>query len=466
MRADDTTENPQTPDPVVPGPAPEATVGPGGPSGRETLEREQAWRRGEARAARRGTARAEADAGPDAGPPVPEIPTVAQQTAFVALAENVRDYAIFLMDPDGIITYWGEGARLIKWWTKEQVVGAHFRVLYPDGGAEDGTAEGHLEFAARRGEMVSEGQRVRSDGSTFWAGATLTALRDANGRLLGYAKLTRDLTAAHAVEEAVRAAKEATEAGRKFEAANRAKGEFLSVMSHELRTPLQAIIAYSELLELEIAGPLNEAQRKQLGRIRVSSKHLLGLTQGVLDLTRLEQGRLAVRPTAHKVGVVTEAALTMAMPLAEAKGIGLTSAVGGSAADLCYWGDEDRVRQILVNLLANAVKFTPPEGRVTVSAGSTQQAPPDTRLGGPGPWVYIRVEDNGQGIPPDKLATIFEPYEQVGARLEGAGLGLAISRRLAHLMGGDLTATSALGVGSSFFVWLENSATRPPDAAE
>ena len=143
----------------------------------------------------------------------------------------------------------------------------------------------------------------------------------------------------------------------------------------------------------------------------------------------------------------------------------MVSAVGGMAADLCYWGDQDRVRQIVLNLLGNAVKFTPQEGRVTLSAGSTQQAPPDTQLGGAGPWVYIRVEDNGPGIPAEKLATIFEPYEQLeGTPLEGAGLGLAISRRLAHLMGGDLTATSEVGVGSSFFLWLQNSTTRPSES--
>jgi len=457
MMREETPGDPRTPDPVVPGPSVEATGGEAGSSGCESQAREEAWKRGELRARQR------AEGGTDA----PNLnaalaATGVAQRAFIALADNVRDYAIFLMDPEGIVTYWGEGARLIKWWTRDQVEGAHFRVLYPDGGAEDGTAESHLAEAERRGEMVSEGQRVRSDGSTFWAGATLTALRDAEGSLQGFAKLTRDLTATHAAEAALKAAKEATEAGRKLEAENRAKGAFLATMSHELRTPLQAIIAYSELLDMQIAGPLNEMQRTQLGRIQVSSRHLLGLASEVLDLSRLDVGSLPVRPAAYGLGAAAEEALLLVRPQAEAKGLTLTSAVSGSAADLCYWGDEVRVRQVVVNLLANAVKFTARGGRVTVSAGSTQQAPPDAQLGGPGPWVYIRVEDNGEGIPADQLRTIFEPYEQLAtAGAEGAGLGLAISQRLARLMGGDLTATSVAGVGSSFFLWLENSITRP-----
>lgn len=455
--AEERPGDPRAPEPVVPTPAGETTGGMPEPSGRESREREEAWERGKVRA--RSRARASADA-PDHNA-VFEATSIAQR-AFVALADNVRDYAIFLMDPGGTIIYWGEGARLIKWWTREQVEGAHFRVLYPDGGAEDGTAEGHLAEAARRGEMVSEGQRVRSDGSTFWAGATLTALRDASGELQGFAKLTRDLTAAHAAEAALQAAKEATETGRKVLAENRAKGAFLAAMSHELRTPLQAIIAYADLLDMELAGPLNETQRTQLGRIRVSSKHLMGLATEVLDLSRLDVGGLPVTPAAHGLGNTAEEALLLVAPQAEAKGLALTNEISGSAADLCYWGDEGRVRQILVNLLVNAVKFTPGDGRVTVSAGATQQAPPDAQLGGVGPWVYIRVEDNGDGIPADQLGTIFEPYEQLGnAGAGGAGLGLAISQRLARLMGGDLTATSVAGAGSSFFLWLENSSTRP-----
>jgi PAS domain S-box-containing protein len=123
--------------------------------------------------------------------------------AFMALAENVRDYAIFLMNPQGVIIYWGEGARLMKWWFKEETEGGHLRMLYPEEGSEDGTAEGHLRDAARLGEYVGEGRRVRRDGSVFWAGVTLTALRDEEGKLFGFAKVTRDLQSRRAIEMAV-----------------------------------------------------------------------------------------------------------------------------------------------------------------------------------------------------------------------------------------------------------------------
>src|SRR4029079_3114036 len=116
------------------------------------------------------------------------------------LADSVRDYAVCLMDAEGHITYWGEGARLMKWWTKEEVVGEHLRLLYPDGESEDGTADAHLRIAAEHGEYCGEGRRLRGDGSTFWAGVTLTALRDDTGRLLGFTKVTRDLTARKATD--------------------------------------------------------------------------------------------------------------------------------------------------------------------------------------------------------------------------------------------------------------------------
>jgi PAS domain S-box-containing protein len=152
---------------------------------RERQERETAWRRGRERR-REGAARHD----PEVGRANPEL----MHRAFSALAEGVRDYAIFLMDADGIIRFWGEGARLLKRWSKEEAEGAHLRFLYLDGGSEDGTAEEHLRTSAKTGEYVGEGNRVRGDGTLFWARVTLTALRDESGKHIGFAKVAVDLT--------------------------------------------------------------------------------------------------------------------------------------------------------------------------------------------------------------------------------------------------------------------------------
>ena len=429
---------------------------------REQREREAALQRG-----REAAAIVAAGGEPPRDPYVGTANPQVAARAFAALAENVRDYAIFLMDTQGVITFWGEGARLMKWWTKEEAEGGHLRLLYPPGGSEDGTAEAHLVEAAERGEYTGEGQRVRSDGSTFWGGITLTALYDDDGALLGFAKVTRDLTALRAAEVAMRAAHQATEeafraaegARAQAEEANRAKSLFLATMSHEIRTPLNAVIGYSDLLDLEIAGPLTELQRSQLRRIRGSSMHLLGIIDEVLDFSRVEAGRVEVARGALRLARPIDAALQMVQVEAARRGLELTDAVSALAADVPCWGDEDRVRQILVVLLSNAMKFTEPGGRITVSAGTAAQPSPDAQLTGEGPWAYVRVEDTGRGIPAGRLSAIFEPFEQADMTLTrqhgGTGLGLTIARRLARLMGGDLTVRSEVGTGTTFFLWLQ-----------
>jgi PAS domain S-box-containing protein len=374
------------------------------------------------------------------------------QHAFAALAENVRDYAVFLLDPDGVIVHWGEGARLIKGWTKEEAEGAHLRLLYPEGGAEDGTAEEHLGAAAKQGEYTGEGHRVRSDGSTFWAMVTLTALRDAAGRLRGFAKVTRDLTA----ERAAEAARQAALADA--EEANRLKGMFLATMSHEIRTPLNSVMAYADLLDMELEGSLTEGQREQVRKIRSSSQHLLGIIDDVLDLSRIEAGRLAVARDRVQLGGAISQALGMVEPQAARRGVELVDAVSAAAGEHWCLGDEERMRQILLNLLGNAIKFTDAGGRITVSAGTAATPPGDAPLEGEGPWVFVRVEDTGRGIPPERMEAVFEPFSQADMKLTrqhgGAGLGLSISRHLARLLGGDLTVRSEVGFGSAFFLWL------------
>jgi PAS domain S-box-containing protein len=383
--------------------------------------------------------------------------------AFAALAENVRDYAIFLMDREGVITFWGEGARLIKWWTKDEAEGAHLRLLYTAGGSGDGTAEEHLAHAAEHGEYTGEGERVRGDGSTFWGGITLTALYDDDRTLLGFAKVTRDLTARRAADELLQMAADSAETARRDAvAASTAKSGFLATMSHEIRTPINAVIGYLELLDLEIEGKLTPGQRDHLTRAQASARHLLDLVSEVLDFSRIEAEQFRVGRSVFRIGAAVSGALELIDPQARARGIELADERSGYASHLAAWGDETRVRQILINLLANAVKFTEPRdgaaGRITVSIGAAIQGVPEAELPGDGPWVFVRVEDTGCGIPADRLQSIFEAFVQADMTLTrahgGTGLGLAISRRLARLMGGDVTVRSEEGVGSTFILWL------------
>ncbi|HEX2202375.1 MAG TPA: ATP-binding protein, partial [Longimicrobium sp.] len=236
------------------------------------------------------------------------------------------------------------------------------------------------------------------------------------------------------------------------ERANRTKSDFLAVMSHELRTPINAVLGYTDLLEMGIAGPVTPEQRGYLERVRASTRHLLGLINDVLDLSKIEAGRMGVAREPGRAAEAVAAALSLVATQAAAKEVRLENACPEPGPE--YLGDDDRVRQVVLNLLSNAVKFTGSGGRVTVrcGAGRGDDAP------GPGPWVCIRVDDTGSGIAPEDTESIFEPFVQAEAphtrTAGGTGLGLSISRRLARLMGGDLTLETELGRGACFTLWL------------
>jgi hypothetical protein len=235
------------------------------------------------------------------------------------------------------------------------------------------------------------------------------------------------------------------------------------MMSHELRTPLNAVIGYAELLDLGIAGPLTSDQHQQVSRIRMSGQHLLGLVNEVLDLAKIEAGRLTVNVGAGRAGDAADAALSLVQTRAYEKGIRFVGQCLGDA-NATYQGDEDRVRQILVNLLANAVKFTEPGGEVALECGTAVQPDPEARVHGSGKWVFFRVRDTGVGIDPKQLPLIFDPFVQGESghtrSNDGSGLGLTISRRLARLMEGDLTVRSTPAAGSVFTLWLPATTTR------
>ena len=272
-------------------------------------------------------------------------------------------------------------------------------------------------------------------------------LHDAAGAVYAIALVATEVT------ELVQARRTAEEAQAAAEAANRSKSEFLAVMSHELRTPLNAISGYTDILDMGIHGPVTEAQRNSLGRIRSSQQHLLGLINDVLNYAKLETGTVHYHITEVHVQEVFASVEAIIAPQVGAAGLTLVEC--DSSADLWVRADAEKLRQILLNLLSNAIKFTrphPERGRIELACLDD------------GDHVRLEVRDTGIGISADKLESIFEPFVQVRADLtrteEGTGLGLAISRDLARGMGGDLRVTSAPGEGSTFTLILPSTGYR------
>jgi signal transduction histidine kinase len=233
---------------------------------------------------------------------------------------------------------------------------------------------------------------------------------------------------------------EAKKAWAVADAANRSKAEFLAVMSHELRTPLNSIGGYVDLLEMELRGPLTDAQKSDLSRIKRSQEHLLGIINDILNFTRLEATELKfdIIDVPLRALIADLDAVVSSLARAKKQKYRCDYPPGSVYAHT----DPDKLRQIMINLLSNAVKFTPEGGRVRVSCEVKEKL------------ISIRVEDNGPGIPGDKHDAVFEPFVQLNRGLtrttDGTGLGLAISRGLARGMGGDIALKSKLGRGSVF----------------
>jgi PAS domain S-box-containing protein len=365
----------------------------------------------------------------------------AGERLYRLLVSSVRDYAIFALDRRGHIVSWNAGANRINGYRPEEIIGRHFSVFYLPEDVAAGKPAWELEVATREGRVEDEGWRVRKDGTRFWASVVITALRDEEGQLLGFAKVTRDLTERRAAEErAIEGARRVAEA----EAANRAKTEFLTTISHELRTPLNAIAGYADLLALDVGGKLSEDQRQYVDRIRRSQQHLLAIITDLLDFGRIEAGEVIYEIGPVPVTTVIDAVEPMIEIQARERHVTLHRRP--CPAEAVALADRAKVEQILLNMLSNAVKFTGPGGRVSLSCEVT-----DDR-------VLLSVHDTGIGIAADKLESIFEPFVQLGRSLttshEGTGLGLAIARDLARAMGGDLAVESTLGEGSVFELTL------------
>ena len=376
---------------------------------------------------------------------------------FQLLVSSVRDYAIFMLDPEGRIATWNSGAQAIKGYAPEEIIGRHMSTFYSEEDVRSGKPERELATAREHGSVEDEGWRIRKDGTRFWANVVITAVYDSHRQLRGFAKVTRDITDRKKAEETQRALFEqhearlsAEEERRRAEAsyrvaqeANRAKDEFLMTLSHELRTPMTSILGWARMLPLMSPGdPLfGEAAESIANSAQLQAR----LIDDILDVSRIVSGKLRLVPEPVDVSRVILNAVDAVHATATARQITLTTALPPALGSMIV--DTTRIQQVIWNLLTNAVKFTPRGGAVLVSASRTAEN------------VQISVTDTGEGIDPQFLPHVFEPFLQAEAahtRVHGGlGLGLSIVRYIAEAHGGTITVQSeGRGKGATFTVIL------------
>lgn len=380
-----------------------------------------------------------------------EAALAASEARYRALVEAVPGI-VFMTAPDGGNVYVNQTFCAYTGLPADALLGDRWlRVIHPDDAGR--TAAAWAAAVAGEQPYEVEYRFRRADGVWRWFLGRGLPLRDAAGAVecwVGTCIDIDDRVRAEQAEAAARAAAERAQAAA--EAANVAKSRFLATMSHELRTPLNAIGGHVQLVELGLHGPVTGAQREALARVQRAQRHLVALVGDVLDFARIESGRVEYLLADVPLAALVSDLGPMIEPQLAAKGLAYAADVPPA---LAVRGDPDRVRQILLNLLSNACKFTPAGGAVTLEAVARANG------GGPAHLVYLRVRDTGPGIAREQQERVFEPFVQVDEGLTrahaGTGLGLAISRELARGMGGDLRARMGSEGGASFTLLLRRA---------
>ena len=353
----------------------------------------------------------------------------------LSLAVEQSPVMVMITDHQGIIEYVNPKFTEILGYSAEEVLGQTPAIL--QSGETSPATYRHLWETIRSGrEWRGDIQNRRKSGEIFWERETISPLVDEQGNILHYVALKEDITEHKRNEQALREAKE------QAEQANRAKSEFLANMSHELRTPLNSIIGFTGILKDGMAGEINEEQKRQLEMVYGSARHLLDLINDILDLSKVEAGKVELVLEEFELMPLLEEVRAMMEPLADAKGLALHLA--GFVPERLH-SDRGKLRQVLVNLLGNAIKFTE-RGSVALICQQRQQD------------ILFEVTDTGIGLSKADLDRIFGAFEQVDGRsdreYEGTGLGLAISRRFVEMLGGSISVRSRPGEGSTFQVRL------------
>lgn len=354
---------------------------------------------------------------------------------FRLLIDGITDYAIFMLDPEGKITTWGAGAEHITGYTESEIIGKHFSCFYTPTAIAVRHPERELIIAKETGRYEEEGLRVRKNGDTFWANVIITPLYDLKGDLIGFGKITRDLT--------------------EHKKLDLIKNEFVSIVSHELRTPLTSIHGALNLILGGAVGSFTEKTKKLLDIADNNCTRLVRLVNDILDIEKIEAGKMIFELS--QVSLIKSIKDSIAANQMYAEKYGVAINFEEPTKDFTINVDYGRLLQVLANLLSNAIKFSPHNGVINISVSQQDSQ------------VRVSVTDYGCGIPEEFREKIFKKFSQVDTsstrREAGTGLGLAISKVIIDKLGGELNFTSEVNEGSIFYfdlpIWSDTETAEP-----
>jgi osomolarity two-component system, sensor histidine kinase TcsA len=342
---------------------------------------------------------------------------------FRYLVQSLSDHAVCSLDLTGTITSWNQGAERINGYKAEEIVGKHFSTLQTQESFAEEQAKFELEQALKNGSYEEQYWRVKKDGARFWANVVMTAIYDDENNLLGFANITRDFTQKKLAEDK----------------ANAARIALMANLTHDIRTPLSGILGLSEIISNDEAA--EEQTRENGTRILEASKQLLRIVNDLLDLAKLEAGKMDVERISFSVGDVVDAVQGLCMVSASNKGLAFTVAIDPNIPKEII-GDPSKIRQVLLNLVSNAIKFTTLGGvQITVRQETN--------------CVIFSITDTGIGISDAAKGRLFQPFVQGESSTQrlfgGTGLGLSIAHQCVELMGGELGFRSKSGIGTKFW---------------
>jgi PAS domain S-box-containing protein len=356
-----------------------------------------------------------------------------KEERFRLMVSEIKDYAIFMLDPDGKVISWNAGAERIKGYSSEEILGQHFSRFYPADDLNKDRAAAELKFAAKEGRIEDEGWRVRKDGSLFWANVVITALRDEGGRLLGFVKVTRDISESKRIDQ------ELELRNAQLLSSNSELEAFCYSVSHDLRAPLRSIDGFSQALLDDYADRLDDTGKQYLQRVRAGAQRMAALIDDLLTLSRITRAELQRQSID-----LSEMASSVANDLSRqdpARHVVFVIAPGLEAR-----ADAQLMRTVLENLLGNAWKFTSGRSHARIEFGRTQAN---------GASAFF-VRDNGAGFDPAYAGRLFGAFQRLHAAAEfpGTGVGLASVQRVIYRHGGRVWAKSAVNQGATFFFTL------------